>query len=128
MTQTVLRWVGTVYLLYLGCKLLRSQLTQGREKAEPVSVLQAVLFQFLNPKAWIMSITAATVFLPRELSPLAANAYMVSTEILIGLPCIAAWALFGTALRSWLARPAAGSAFNAVMALSLATTAVIMVL
>jgi threonine/homoserine/homoserine lactone efflux protein len=127
-TQTVLRWAGAIYLVYLGWKLLRSRLAQERDSATPVTLMQALLFQFLNPKAWIMSITGASVFLPRELGPFLANAYMVSTLTLITAPCIIVWALFGTSLRGWLTIPEARLAFNVVMALSLGVTAIIMVL
>ena len=127
-TQTVLRWAGAIYLVYLGWKLLRSRVGDGRENAAPVTLLQALLFQFLNPKAWIMSITGASVFMPRELGPLLANAYMVSVLSMICAPCIVVWALFGTSLRGWLTVPAAQLAFNTVMAISLGVTAIMMVL
>jgi threonine/homoserine/homoserine lactone efflux protein len=127
-TQTVLHWGGAAYLLYLGWKLLRSQLAQRQESARPIGVMQALLFQFLNPKAWIMSITAASVFMPRDLGALAAGAYMLSLTTLITVPCIAVWALFGTSLRTWLTRPAAQLTFNGLMAVALGVTALIMVL
>lgn len=126
-TQMVLRWVGAIYLLYLGWKLLRSQVGEGRGNARPISALQALLFQFANPKGWIMTITAAGVFLPRELGPWLGAAYLVGTMVLIMLPSITVWALFGTSLRTWLRRPQAQLAFNLVMAVALGVTAVMMI-
>ena len=72
--------------------------------------------------------TAATLFLPRELGAVAADAYMVGVMALINLPCIAVWALFGSSLRTLLARSGSRLAFNVAMALALAATGVIMVL
>ena len=72
-------------------------------------------------------LTAATLFLPRELGPVGAGAYMLSIGVLLPAPCLLLWALFGTSLRSVLARPRGRLAFNAAMALALGVTAVMMV-
>jgi threonine/homoserine/homoserine lactone efflux protein len=126
--QTVLRWVGAAYLLYLGVRMLGGGDAKSGLTTRPVTFLEAAIFQFLNPKAWVMTLTAATLFLPRELGVLAADAYMVTVMVLINLPCVAVWALFGSSLRSFLARPASRMGFNAAMAVALAATGVIMVM
>ncbi|MDB6092202.1 MAG: hypothetical protein JWN85_4986 [Gammaproteobacteria bacterium] len=126
--QTVLRWVGAAYLLYLGVRMLGGGDARAGATTRPVTFLEAALFQFLNPKAWVMTLTAATLFLPRELGVLAADSYMLAVMGLINLPCIAIWALFGSSLRSFLARPASRMGFNAAMAVALAATGVIMVM
>lgn len=127
--QTVLRWVGAAYLLYLGVRMLSGTgSSSATESARPLSFFEAAAFQFLNPKAWVMSLTAATLFLPHDLGALAAGAYMFAMMALVGLPCIAIWALFGSSLRGLLERPASRMGFNAAMAVALATTGVIMVM
>jgi threonine/homoserine/homoserine lactone efflux protein len=125
--QTVLQWAGAVYLLYLGWKLLGSGEVRQGHANEPIGFWQAAAFQFVNPKAWVMSLTAAALFLPTDISVLAACGYLVAVMVLINLPCIAIWALFGSSLRSFLTRPARRTGFNIVMALALAATGVIMV-
>jgi threonine/homoserine/homoserine lactone efflux protein len=126
--QAVLRWAGAAYLLYLGVRMLGAGEARTGVTTRPVSFLEAALFQFLNPKAWVMTLTAASLFLPRELGVIAADSYMVAVMVLINLPCIAVWALFGSSLRSFLARPASRKGFNAAMAVALAATGVIMVM
>jgi threonine/homoserine/homoserine lactone efflux protein len=126
--QTVLRWVGAAYLVYLGWRLLRSGEAKASQAPKPVTFTQAAAFQFLNPKAWVMTLTAATLFLPPELGLLLAGPYMVAIMEIVGLPCMAVWALFGSSLRGFLAKPAGRLAFNVVMALSLAVTGVAMVM
>lgn len=125
--QTVLKWAGAAYLLYLGWRMLGSTVGNADGKARPFTSFEAALFQFLNPKAWIMTLTAASVFMPRQLTVLAANAYMIGMMGLIMVPCIVIWVLFGTSLRAWLARPGARRTFNVVMALALGVTGIIMV-
>lgn len=126
--QTALRWVGAAYLVYLGWRILRSGETRAAESRKPLTVIEAAGFQFLNPKAWVMTLTAAAVFLPRELGLLTACAYMVAIMAIVNLPCITVWALFGSSLRGFLAKPAGRAAFNVVMAVALAATGIAMVM
>jgi threonine/homoserine/homoserine lactone efflux protein len=126
--QDALRWVGAAYLVYLGWRLLTPAEGSARHAARPLTLLEAAAFQFLNPKAWVMNLTAATLFLPRELGPAAAAGYMLLWGVLIPAPCVLVWALFGTSLRAVLARRRGRLAFNSAMALALGVTAVIMVI
>ena len=126
--QTVLRWAGAAYLVYLGWRILRSGETQAADSRKPLTVIEAAGFQFLNPKAWVMTLTAAAMFLPRELGLLTACAYMVAIMAIVNLPCITVWALFGSSLRGFLAKPAGRVTFNAVMAVALAATGIAMVM
>ncbi len=58
--QAVLRWAGAAYLVYLGWRILRSGEAQAGESHKPLTVMEAAGFQFLNPKAWVMTLTAAS--------------------------------------------------------------------
>jgi len=125
--QDGLRWLGAAYLVYLGWRLLRPGEADARHAPRPLTLLEAAAFQFLNPKAWVMTLTAATLFLPRELGPAAAAGYMLLWGVLIPAPCVLVWALFGTSLRAVLTRRRGRLAFNSAMALALAVTAIMMV-
>ena len=125
--QSALAWVGAAYLVYLGFTLLGRTDVTAQATGHPVSFLQAAMFQFMNPKAWVMTVTAATLFLPRGLGPLATGGYMAGIMEGIGLACLAVWALFGSSLQGVIRAPRARTAFNVVMALALGTTAVMMV-
>jgi threonine/homoserine/homoserine lactone efflux protein len=125
--QTALSWVGAAYLIYLGWHLLRSSVAATREQGQPVTFLQAASFQFLNPKAWVMTVTAATLFLPHELGALLAGLYMAVVMEGVGVPCMTVWALFGSGLKRFLAGARARMLFNATMAVALVVTAVLMV-
>jgi threonine/homoserine/homoserine lactone efflux protein len=125
--QTALSWVGAAYLIYLGWQLLRSSVAAAEAHSRPVSFVQATLFQFLNPKAWVMSLTAATLFLPHELGALLAGLYMALVMEAVGVPCMTVWALFGSGLKKFLAAPRARMVFNGVMAVALVATAVLMI-
>jgi threonine/homoserine/homoserine lactone efflux protein len=126
--QTVLRWGGAAYLVYLAWRILRAGEAKRAEARKPLTALEAAGFQFLNPKAWMMTLTAAAMFLPRELGLFAASAYMVGVMAVTNLPCITVWALFGSSMRGFLAKPAGRMTFNIVLSLALVVTGVAMVL
>jgi threonine/homoserine/homoserine lactone efflux protein len=125
--QAVLRWVGAAYLVYLGWRILRAGEAKSVESRKPLTALEAAGFQFLNPKAWMMTLTAAAMFLPRELGLVAASTYMVGVMAVTNLPCITVWALFGSSMRGFLAKPAGRATFNIVLALALVVTGIAMV-
>jgi threonine/homoserine/homoserine lactone efflux protein len=126
--QTALQWIGAIYLVYMGWRLLGSgDPKNAATGARPITFFEAAAFQLLNPKAWVMSLTAASLFMPRELGLIGGCIYVATMMLLINWPCIAVWALFGSSLRNYLQQPARRLAFNAAMALALAGTAVIMV-
>jgi threonine/homoserine/homoserine lactone efflux protein len=127
MLQTVLQWAGAAYLLWLGWKLLGAGEIGEGEAAQPITFLQAAAFQFVNPKAWVMSLSAVALFLPPGMNAIAASTYLIAMMVSINLPCIAAWALFGVSLRRLLTRRPARLAFNIAMAVALVATGVIMV-
>ena len=126
--KPVLKWAGAGYLVYLGWRMLRSGEAGVAQSVRPLTFMEAALFQFLNPKAWVITLTAATLFLPKEMTLLTACLYMVAVMAVINLPCIAAWALFGSSLRGFLAKPASRVVFNAAMAVALAVTGVAMLM
>jgi threonine/homoserine/homoserine lactone efflux protein len=125
--QTALGWVGAAYLLYLGWRMLGRSDAQAPAGGRPVTFMQAAMFQFLNPKAWVMTVTAATLFLPRDAGFVAAGLYMTVVTEGIGVPCMMVWALFGSSLKSFISGPRGRRAFNVCMALALGVTAVMMV-
>jgi threonine/homoserine/homoserine lactone efflux protein len=125
--QMALKWVGAGYLVFLGWQLLRAKGGATGQAGKPVTFAEAAAFQFLNPKAWVMSLTAATLFLPPQLGQLLATSYVAGILMLVNLPCATAWTVFGSSLGLALTRPLARRIFNWVMAVALAATGVMMV-
>ena len=124
--QVGLKIAGAGYLLYLAWKLWRAGELRGSGGA-PLSVWSAAAFQFVNPKALVMAITAIAAFAaPGE--GFAWRVFAVGAVFtLVGLPCISSWALFGAGVQKVLREPAAILWFNRVMAGLTALTAVMIV-
>ncbi len=110
----VLRITGALYLVFLAWKLTASSLGDARE-SEPLSFAQAALFQAVNPKSWVKSITLASVFMPVGLSAPAGALLVAVVGLLIGFPSASMWALFGVAIRRLLTDPFKRRIFNLSM-------------
>lgn len=116
----VLRYAGAAYLLYLAWRIANAGAPgEGRRAGgQPITFLQAAAFQWVNPKAWVMALSATSTYAPRE--DIFVNVIVVSIVFgIINLPCIASWALFGTAMRRFLTDPRFVRIFNIGMAVAL---------
>jgi len=127
------KWVGIVYLLYLAWMLARatppshgappSEDAPAGRGARPLTFVQSALFQFANPKAWMLAVATAGTY--------ASRAHIAERTAVICLvfaaACVvslAVWAWAGAALRRCLGTDRRLQYFNAVMGGSLAATAV----
>ncbi len=114
--------VGCAYLLWLAWRQAHAGAPGGGGQARPLGFFAAALFQWVNPKAWMMAINAALIFLPRD-AGWGATLTLSTLFIVVNLPCIALWAVLGDRLRSRLHETRTLRIFNGVMALLLAATA-----
>ncbi|MCH8551463.1 MAG: LysE family translocator [Natronospirillum sp.] len=119
--QRVLQIVGATYLLYLAWKIWRAGQVKmsdvESEQARPLTFWQAAAFQWVNPKAWTMAITALSAFaLPPPLHYWSALA-VIMMYFVVCFPCTAFWALLGQELVKWLRSDRARMLFNTTLAL-----------
>ncbi|ANI30595.1 membrane protein [Yersinia entomophaga] len=115
--------IGCAYLLWLSWKIYMSGAPGSREKQQPMSFIQASLFQAINPKAWLMSINVAILFTPSPGEMLSHTLLLVSGFALLNLPCVGVWAVMGDRLRHALTVNWKLRLFNGLMAGMMATTA-----
>ncbi len=114
---------GCAYLLWLAWRQAQAGQPGGGKSAQPLGFIGAALFQWVNPKAWMMVLNAAILFLPRG-GGWGAALSLALVCTLVNFPCIALWAVVGDRLRFRLRDPRALRVFNYAMALLLAATAV----
>lgn len=116
---TVLEVLSVAYLLYLAWKIGTSgELKLKKGERRPMRFHEAIAFQWVNPKAWMMVLTAATTI--HLSNSFGMNALvMAAVFYVIGFPCICVWAGFGTAMREVLSNPKRLRVFNIAMALLL---------
>ena len=119
---------GAIYMLWLAWKIASAKgMSEVGTTGSPMTFLQAAGFQWINPKAWIMGVTAVTTYAPQANYGL--NVLVVSLIfVIVNAPCIAAWAGFGVSLRGFLDRPERMRLFNTSMALLLVLSLVPLIL
>ena len=125
LSYDILKVLSVVYLLFLAWKIATAGASPGDsgsgEEGEgggtPMTFLQAVLFQWVNPKAWTMALTALSVYAPDQ--SLAAVLLVAGVFGAINLPCITVWTLAGLQLQRVLTSRRRLVAFNLGMALLL---------
>jgi threonine/homoserine/homoserine lactone efflux protein len=123
MLQTILKYGGAIYLLWLAWKLAHAAPMSGEQAAlsKPMTFFGAAAFQWINPKAWVMALSALTTYLPQGFKVIDA-AMLAGIFGVIGVFCVGAWAMFGVAMRRVLQDPRSVRIFNIVMALLLVGT------
>ncbi|MCB1406332.1 MAG: LysE family translocator [Rhodobacteraceae bacterium] len=120
--RLVLTVLSVLYLLWLSWKIATAAPPdrQATVATKPFSFLQAAAFQWVNPKAWTMALTANTLYAPAaDLPSVLAVALAFGA---VNLPCVSVWAAMGTVLRRILRTPTGLRLFNGAMALLLVAT------
>ncbi|TCU25578.1 threonine/homoserine/homoserine lactone efflux protein [Rhizobium azibense] len=111
-----LKVAGGIYLVWIARKIATSRAPcQGKDSVRPMSFIAAFAFQWVNPKAWVMAVTAMATYTNPDL-------YLASVLIVglafaaVNIPSVSTWAGFGATFRQWLADPVRLKWFNLTMA------------
>ncbi|MBB2971061.1 LysE family translocator [Mesorhizobium sp. RMAD-H1] len=117
---TVLKFAGGAYLVYLAWKIATSRSMGGEAETNgrPMRFIEAAAFQWVNPKAWVMAVTAMATYTSHE-SYVLTVLLVGAAFALVNLPCVSSWAGFGMLLRNWLSDPVRLKWFNITMAILL---------
>lgn len=113
----ILKIAGAAYLTYLAYRIATAPVSSQSQRAgKPFSFIQAAAFQWVNPKAWVLAISATVTY------TVIADSYVTQVFILAGIffvfgaPCILLWLWFGASLKSILQNPVSVRVFNITMA------------
>ena len=121
----ILRYVGSAYILYLAYKMFGSlNITKTEERSRPLKYYEAILFQFVNPKAWVICITAASLFYPEQENLIIGTLFMVVMSTVINIPSISIWAFGGSVIRFYLNNIKLKKIIEWLLALLLIATAI----
>ena len=116
LSYQILKVLSVVYLLYLASKIAMSDAAakSAKSKSKPFTFIQAAMFQWVNPKAWTMALTAISVYAPSK--SLSAVLFVAITFGLVNLPCISGWVALGEKMQIFLNNKQRLKIFNIVMA------------
>lgn len=115
--MTVMKWASIGYLVYLAWKIANS----GSKKADapetegkPLTFFQAAAFQWVNPKGWMMALTALSAY---TVDQSMAQVLLVALIFMAtNLPSITFWVVLGQQARRWLNTAGRLQWFNWTMA------------
>ncbi len=122
LSHTILKIVSVAYLLFLAWKIATSapppaSAGDSAARGKPFTFIQAALFQWVNPKAWAMALTALSVYSPSQ--SLGAVALVAAVFGCINLPSVSLWVVLGQQMRKLLTSPKRLAVFNFSMAVLL---------
>jgi len=116
MSKEILKAASIVYLTYLAFKIstATTPLAETKLKPSPLTFIQAAMFQWVNPKAWTMALTAISVYSPdRNMETIATIGLIFG---LVNLPSVSLWTILGLKLQRWLTNHERLRIFNYTMA------------
>ena len=118
--QTILKYAGAAYLVYLAAAIAMSGTAPSRQDNArgPMTFWAAAMFQWINVKGWVMVIGTITAYAAIAGFPWNILIQVVVSLLIGTISCIT-WALCGSALRTWVTSARAVRAFNVVMAILL---------
>ncbi len=126
--QLFLKIGGAAYLVYLAWKIGSSKkMTQSKSDSSPLTFFQAAIFQLLNPKVMMMAITAMSTFTLQGEQYLLSAIGVLSIFLLVCIPSISTWALFGTTIGKVLKSDRSFRIFNLSMG-GLTASSVVLIL
>jgi threonine/homoserine/homoserine lactone efflux protein len=124
----ILNWGGAAFLLWLAWKIATSASLDAATGGDPVGFVGAALFQWINPKSWLVAASAAGTFLHADAgSPLGQAAGLGGLFALAVLPSGFVWLAFGATVHHVLGTRARLRAFNITMGVLLALSIVLIV-
>ncbi len=116
---TIIKFTGGIYLLWIAWKIANThEIGEAKTGAKPMTFLGAAAFQWVNPKAWVMAVTAMATFSDPD-AFLVSVFFVGAVFALVNFPSVSVWAGFGSVLREWLSVPPRLKWFNISMALLL---------
>jgi len=127
--QIVLKVAGGLYMLWLAWKIATARPSgdQQGEIPKPLTFWQAALFQWVNPKAVIVAISAIAIYVSPD-RWFADLALLLTVFAIVTILSVVAWTGFGVVLRRVLANERVARIFNWTMAALLVISIVPMVI
>lgn len=118
--QTVLKVGSVIYMTWLAWKIANAVPPEAKAvSGKPFTFLQAAAFQWVNPKAWFMAITAISAYAPQGYGVFSGSLWVASIFVATNLPSVSVWALMGVQVRRWLGSARRLRIFNVTMAVLL---------
>lgn len=117
--HAALRWVGGAWIIWIAWRIARAgtvALPDGQARVTPMGVIGAALFQWINPKAWVLAVATVTTYASPGSGLTGQILAFAALFAILSVPCTLLWSLLGAGAGRVLRSPVQLRAFNAVMA------------
>jgi len=116
-----LRWIGAAFLLWMSWRIATARTDVGAAAdRSPVGYVGAAVFQWINPKSWLVAAGAAVTFLDADGSAFSQSARLGGLFVLAALPSGFVWLAFGAGVQRLLHTGRRRRIFNIAMGVLLA--------
>jgi len=120
MFHEVIKIIGVGYLVFLAWLIASSSPSLLEvENSKPLNFTQAALFQWINPKAWVIATGAVSAYTSVSSDIFSQVIIIALTFFIVAFPCVGIWLFFGVGLKKYLNSPKHQKIFNISMALLL---------
>jgi threonine/homoserine/homoserine lactone efflux protein len=117
--QVSLKYLGSIFLVYLAYKIYFSKIDSGKKNENPVKFIETFLFQFLNPKGVLIGIIIVSTYVEHGENYLKYATQVILFAFLVSLSSITFWTFVGKYLRKFATNEKFIKYFNCVMSLLL---------
>ena len=117
--KTIIKIVGSLFLIYLAYKISFSKNTSGDAKKNPVKFIETFFFQFINPKSVIVAIIVISTYVEGGQNFWLYSFWVIGVALFFAIFSIIFWTLIGKFLRKFATNEKFIKRFNYVMSLLL---------
>ncbi|AJI56272.1 lysE type translocator family protein [Francisella philomiragia] len=127
--HTVIKVVGGIYMLWLAFKIILSSNFDDEKSSKPLSFVQAALFQWINPKAWIMAIGVVSTYtvVSANMSLLVQVVIITIIYMVVSFLCTGFWIFGGNSVKRILNNENHLRIFNLILGILLILSIVLMI-
>ncbi len=117
--QLIIKYLGTLFLLYLAYKISFSSASNETKKENPVKFIETFLFQYLNPKGVSVAIIVVSTYVELGANYINYATQVVFLAFLFSSTSITLWTFIGKFLRKFATNEKFIKYFNYVMSVLL---------
>ena len=99
--QTSLKYLGSLFLLYLAFKICFSKVNNEKKNENPVTFIETFVFQFLNPKGVLIGIIIVSTYVEYGENYFNYATQVVIFAFIVSLTSITFWTFVGKYLRKF---------------------------
>ena len=117
--QFIIKYLGTLFLLYLAYKIAFSKSSTDTKKENPVKFIETFMFQYLNPKGVMVAIVVVSTYVDLGENYLNHATQVVLLALIFSSTSITLWTFIGKFLRKFATNEKFINIFNYVMSILL---------